>query len=116
MPYFTESQLQINLVKWFRLKYPEHVMYAIPNGGKRSVITAAIMKAEGVLPGVADLFLMQPNKDYHGLYIEVKTEKGKQSPYQKEFERKAKQKGYDYQVCRNFDEFQEIITKYLSIL
>jgi hypothetical protein len=91
-------------------------MYAIPNGGKRSVITAAIMKAEGVLPGVADLFLMQPNKDYHGLYIEVKTEKGNQSPYQKEFERKAKQRSYDYQVCRNFDEFQEIITKYLSIL
>jgi len=74
------------------------------------------MKAEGVLAGVADLFLMQPNKDYHGLYIEIKTEKGKQSLYQKEFERKANQMGYDYQVCRNFDQFEEIITKYLSIL
>lgn len=116
MPSFTESQLQSNLVKWFRLKYPEHVIYAIPNGGKRSVITAAIMKSEGVLAGVADLFLMQPNKDYHGLYIEVKTEKGKQSPYQKEFERKAKQKGYHYQLCRNFEEFQEIVTNYLSNL
>jgi hypothetical protein len=43
----SESKLQIAMVKWFRLQYPDHVLYAIPNGGNRSAITGAIMKAEG---------------------------------------------------------------------
>jgi hypothetical protein len=110
----SESKLQIAMVKWFRLQYPDYVLYAIPNGGNRSAITGAIMKAEGTMAGVADLFLMQANKDFHGLYIEVKTPKGKQSPSQKLFELKAIERGYGYIVVKTFDEFCVNIITYLQ--
>ena len=48
-----ESKLQQAMVKWFRLRHPDLMLFHIPNGGKRSPITAKILKAEGVLPGVA---------------------------------------------------------------
>jgi hypothetical protein len=67
-PRHEESRLQRACVQWFRLQYPAHTLFAIPNGGKRNAREAGILKAEGVLPGVADLFLMYPNKGYMSQY------------------------------------------------
>lgn len=88
-------------------------MFAIPNGGKRDRISAAIMKGEGVTAGVADLFLMVPNEEFHGLWIEMKLPKGRQSPTQKEFEEIAIKHGYDYKIARSLEDFQFIIFQYL---
>ena len=57
-----ESHIQRNCVKWFRLAYPKlaRLLFAVPNGGKRGIREAAIMKAEGVVAGVADLLLLIP--------------------------------------------------------
>lgn len=57
-----EHELQKSCVKWFRLQYPEYtnLLFAIPNGGKRNAREAARLKAEGVTPGVPDLFLQLP--------------------------------------------------------
>ena len=59
-----ESSLQIHCVRWFRYEHPDLVIFSIPNGGKRSAITAKIMKAEGQMPGVADLFVMCSKNNY----------------------------------------------------
>jgi hypothetical protein len=75
----SESKLQIAMVKWFGYFYPKRFLCAIPNGGNRSPITGAILKAEGVRAGVADLFLMEASGEFHGLWIEVKLPKGRQS-------------------------------------
>jgi hypothetical protein len=109
-----ESKTQQQCVKWFRLQYPHLVLFAIPNGGRRGKVEAAIMKGEGVLAGVADLFLMLPSFCCpHGLFIEMKTPDGRQSDSQREFERKATEKGYCYKICRSFDEFRNEIENYL---
>jgi len=108
-----ESKIQIACVKWFRLQYPLHNLFAIPNGGRRGKIEAAIMKGEGVLAGVADLFLSNPSKGFHGLYIEMKTQKGKQNPNQIAFQRKVELSGYRYVICRSLDDFIEEVNKYL---
>jgi len=102
-------------VAWFRLQYADkaYCLFAIPNGGRRDKITAAIMKGEGVLAGVADLFLMVPNKSYHGLWIEMKTPKGRSSDSQKLFESLSKTQGYEYRIARTLDEFQFIVNDYL---
>ena len=110
----SESQIQQQMVKWFGYKYPEYTLFAIPNGHKRNAITGAILKREGVVAGVADLFLMKANNNYNGLWIEVKTDKGKQSESQKEFERKALQEGYKYVICKNIDQFIEEVETYIN--
>jgi len=113
----TESSLQAECVKWFRYRYPREILFAIPNGGKRNAITGAIMKREGVLAGVADLFLMKGscgNEASHGLFLETKIGKNKQQESQELFMEKAIAKGYDYKVYYTFAEFQSIISNYLK--
>lgn len=50
------------------------LIFAIPNGGKRDVVTASIMRSEGVMPGVPDVCVAVTVGRYHGLYIENKTQ------------------------------------------
>lgn len=103
-----ESILQKSCVRWFRLQFPNALIFAIPNGGSRHYLEAKNLKAEGVLSGVADLQILAPNKT---LFIEMKTEKGRQNPNQKAFQNKITALGFKYFVCRSFDEFQNTITK-----
>lgn len=110
-----ESKLQQACVRWFRLQYPKLVLFAIPNGGYRNAVTGAILKAEGVLAGVSDLILLYPSGGYHGLCIEMKTEKGRQQESQKEFQHRVEAVGYKYAICRSFDNFAEVIREYLSL-
>jgi hypothetical protein len=88
-------------------------MFAIPNGGMRNIGTAIKLKNEGVLAGVADLFLMLPNKTHHGLFIEMKAAKGKISNQQKYFLEQAQAQNYATCVCYSFDEAQAAINNYL---
>lgn len=110
----TESSLQIECVKWVRATFPhfDKLFFSVPNGGQRNAPTARIMKAEGVVAGVSDLLLLIPNNGYHGLCIEMKTEKGRQSEHQKTFQEEAEYNGYKYIVCRSFKEFASEIYRY----
>ena len=109
-----ESIMQREAVKWFRLQYPKLKLIAIPNGGKRGKIEAAIMKAEGVLAGAADLFLIRANENYYGLWIEMKTETGKLTASQMRFRDYVVSEGFQYVVCRSLDQFMELVTNYLK--
>lgn len=108
-----ESKLQISCVKWFRLQYPEHVLFSVPNGGFRNGKEAKILKAEGVVAGIADLFLMFGNKGYMGMFIEMKFGKGKQGPSQIDFQKKAETQGYKYIVVNSFEGFMQEINSYI---
>lgn len=111
-----ESAIQKNCVRWFRLQYPElsKLLFAVPNGGTRNKREAAIMKAEGITAGVSDLLLLVPNKYFHGLCIEVKTETGRQTKMQKDWQTEVEKQGYKYVVVRNIDDFIEQIRMYLE--
>lgn len=111
----TESQLQQNCIRWFRLQYPKYgrLLFAVPNGHKRNIVTAVKLKKEGVVAGVSDLILLVPNYTYHGLCIEMKIGKGKQTESQKEFQSDVEQMGYKYSVCRTLDEFTNLINNYI---
>lgn len=76
-----EHEAQVSLMEWWKLysrthKIDERLLFAIPNGGLRHVKTAAALKAEGVRAGVPDLFLALPIQRSHGVFIEMKKEKG----------------------------------------
>ncbi len=100
---------------WFRCQYPKLALnlIAIPNGGARSRIEAAIMKGEGVTAGAADLCLFVACKGWHGLFIEMKTPKGKQQPSQKAWQAAVEGQGYKYVVCHCYVEFVDEINAYL---
>jgi len=110
-----ESDLQIACFKLFRLSFKrlDGYFFAIPNGGRRSLREAARLKKEGVMPGVSDAFLAIPKNNYAGLWIEFKTGTGKQTDYQKTFEKNMLNAGYDYKVVRSIDEFLHVLTNYL---
>lgn len=121
----SESKLQQSCVRWFDYQYPNlrYNLFAIPNGGARGKIEASIMKGEGVRAGVADLFFAKEfpslvtdvtGIQYHGLFIEMKFERGKQTVYQKEFQRAVEKQGYRYEVIYNFDSFKNLIETYLK--
>lgn len=60
-------------------------VFAIPNGGKRNKITAAILKAEGVLAGVPDLCLPVHAGSCFGLWVEFKSPDGRLSKDQADY-------------------------------
>ena len=113
-----ESQLQKDCVTWFRLQYPSRalILFAVPNGGGRSPIEAAIMKAEGVVAGVADLILLEARGNYGALCIEMKTRssKSRQSPNQKIWQQAAERYGNAYVIVRSFEEFKQVIWEYFN--
>lgn len=111
-----ESRLQCACVKWFKLQYPRlaKLLFAVPNGGARSAITGAILKAEGVTRGVADLLLLVPVRKYHGLCIEMKTARGRQSASQKDWQKAVEKQGYKYVLCRSLDDFMDEIEIYFK--
>lgn len=121
-----EHNLQCACVQWFNLQHRDlrGLLFAVPNGGARSKATAGRLKAEGVVPGVADLILLVPRcfkahddegwyNTIHALCIEMKTAKGRQSPEQKAWQAIVEAEGYRYAVCRSFDDFTRTINEYL---
>lgn len=90
------------------------LLHAIPNGGYRSKATAARMKAQGVKPGVPDMCLPVPRGTYHGLYIELKRQKGGTvSPDQREWLADLRAQGYAAYVCHGWQEAADTIMGYL---
>lgn len=111
-----ESQLQRACVKWFRLQHRDIAknLISIPNGYRTTPSQANIAKLEGLVSGASDLYLFIPNKHYHGLCIEMKTPKGRQSENQKEWQLCVEKVGYKYVICRSIDDFRQTIDDYLS--
>ena len=112
-----EHHEQCLLVQWFRLEYANYskCLWAIPNGGARHITTAMRLKREGVMPGVSDLFLMISSKDKHGLFIEMKAQKGaKIQQNQLDFISLAKSMNYEAEVCFGFEDAREKIKNYLK--
>lgn len=110
-----EHRIQCQCVRWFFLQYPKlrGRLFAVPNGGKRDVTTAAKLKAEGVVAGVADLILLVRNSKYGALLIEMKTRTGRQSESQKEWQ-KIVSDDYKYVVCRSVEDFINNVNLYLN--
>lgn len=112
-----EHRIQCACVRWFAYQHPElhGRLFAVPNGGRRDETTAAKLKAEGVMAGVADLILLKSNRDYGALLIEMKTPTGKQSESQKKWQLAlCSEDEYKYVVCRSLDDFIKEVSDYLN--
>jgi len=115
----TEFQHQYTVMQWslaVRQKYPElRLLFHIPNGRSRDKAEAANFKRAGVKPGVPDLCLPVPRGRYHGLYIEMKTEKGAESKEQRWWREELTAQGYFSTVCHGWKSAVKTIEWYLNL-
>lgn len=122
-PTLTEHQIQCQIVAEIRLKYPDVIIYAVPNGGLRNVVVAKKLKAEGVLPGVPDLVIADPRLwftegrigGYAGLYLELKRKNGKPTDIQRDIMQKLIGKGYQCRVADSVEKGVNEIESYLKL-
>jgi len=111
----TEHEEQREFVKWFRQSFPATRIFAIPNGGARTITTAAKLKAEGVCRGIPDLFIPA-----WGLWVEMKREKnGVLSVDQKDWIVHLEDHQYHCLVAKGCEDakqqIQEFIIEHLDI-
>jgi hypothetical protein len=126
-----------------RLKYPRVLIWHNANGGsrKKKLVKSkktgkikwvssegAALQKDGVLAGVPDLFVAKPilcrgTIDcssgcscllYSGLFIEMKSARGKLSDSQIDVMNKLSEEGYKCEVCYSSEEAIKVIDEYLS--
>ena len=112
----TEQETVIQWCGWQQASHPElKLIYHIPNGGSRNKAEAGRLRAEGVKAGVPDLCLPVPRGGYHGLYIELKRQRGgRASDNQVEWLDALSKQGYQVALCRGWETAAEMILKYLQ--
>jgi len=109
----SEDVLQSTCFLWWNKHFRRvSYLFAVPNGGKRSVIDGMKFKATGVKAGVSDLILLIPSgKTY---FIEMKITTGVQSDAQKLFQAQIETFGFEYYICYSFADFKQLIYKLLA--
>ena len=120
----SEHSEQAAVVDWLRL---QGILFAsIPNGfpligmsKKRRAQIVNHMKAEGMTPGMPDLFIFEPRIDgdrlWHGCALEMKrADGGELSDKQVEILAELERRGYYTIVAHGADEALELLEMYLS--
>jgi len=118
MKLFTEEQIQVDLFNWARYheaQYPElGLLFHVPNGGRRSRLTGAKLKAMGVKAGVPDVCLPVPRQGYGSLWIELKGPRGRLQESQKVWYEALTLANNRVLLCRSWLEAADAILEYLG--
>lgn len=115
-----ESAQQQQVIEWSKWayktgKYPMlNMLHCSLNGVKLTKTQAVIAKSQGMLSGVPDLFLPVPKNGFHGLFIEMKSEKGRVTENQHWFLTNADSVGYKTVICYSAKEAISAIEAYYS--
>lgn len=127
----SESRIQQEIIRYYRnnfcLKHhdPQHIIFSVPNEmaattageltklgvpkktiQRFSSMLTGVFKATGLLSGVSDLIVIQPQRV---LFVEVKTPTGTQSKSQKWFQQTVERLGFLYFIVHDLEEFKKII-------
>lgn len=110
----TETQEQKQLIQWCRTDPRFQFLFHIPNesvGGQGWMVRNRQM---GVRAGVPDLFYPVPAQGYHGLFIEMKTEKGRLDPKQKRWIEILEAFGYKCVVAHGWEKARDALLEYVK--
>ena len=111
-----EAIEQAKVIAWARANennYPYlWMLHNSLNGLKRTKNAQGKAKQQGMLSGVPDLFLPVKNKYFVGLYIEMKSAKGRASVEQSRYLKCAAENGYSVVVCYSANEAIKRIEDY----
>ena len=109
----SEDNLQQHIVNFIRARLPNALVFAIPNGARRSAAEAWMMKATGMLPGMPDLGITVENVLTH--YIEVKTRRGTLNPNQKDRKRDMERLNVPYALVRSLKDAEAALVEWKLI-
>ena len=108
-----EQQIQIAVCDFCRAyKIP---FYHIANERKSSMVYGKMLKRMGVVAGFADCFLPRGNATFKGLFLELKSAKGKPTISQINFLGQMMAEGYFTAITYSTDEALLIIKQFYSI-
>lgn len=116
-PVPTEHEEQKVVIQWFDVQHKrlKGRLFAVPNGGARHKAVAGKLKAEGVRPGVPDLWLPVPAGGFSGLVIEMKRLKGSStSDEQLDWLDFLARQGFLAVICKGADAAIDTIQAYLA--
>lgn len=94
------------------LRFQGFLVFACANGGSRNYLEAVNLKRSGLLAGVSDLIIVLQNKV---VFVELKTDKGKQQETQKKFEKEVIKRGHKYLLWRSLKDCQDFIEEYYNM-
>lgn len=119
--YKTEAQEQAAVIKFWEmytryLNIDSRLLVHVANERKTSPIQGAMLKAQGVRAGWPDLFLAIPAGPYHGLFIEMKSMKGKASDKQKEIIAMLREQGYKAEICHGYEQATNELMAYVRLM
>ena len=97
-----EANIQRAVCEYLRLQVRPGVFWThVPNGGKRDARTGAMLKRQGVRPGVPDIYLLYAGRSF---FIELKSDNGRLSSAQYQCLREIDDAGGYYCVAYGLDE------------
>lgn len=108
--YSSEFEEQKSFVTVVKLKYPNVLLCAQIAGINLGAKYGWKAKVAGYKKGWPDIFIAEPNKDYHGLFIEMKKRGDtKPTPDQKIVGKQLEERGYKFIVSHGWQyAFQEL--------
>lgn len=119
---YEEGKHQAAVFEWAAYrKVPEggvlrDYMFAIPNGAKRSVVQAVILKRQGLQAGIPDVCISLARKTYHGMFLELKRASNyRLTPEQSVVIERLNKVGYFARVSTTIDKTIEMIEEYLKL-
>jgi len=85
-----------------------------PNEIKAKPHYLAKRRRQGVKSGVPDICILEPNKLYNGLFIELKVGYNKASDNQNKWLLELQKRGYKTLLTHSFDEFIDVVDDYFK--
>jgi len=112
----SEDDEQRQLIQWCRLDPRLQFLFHIANENTAGIKWGIRNRQLGVKSGVPDLMLPIPAGGYHGLFVELKTKRGKVSPNQQRWLDALNTFGYKAVVCYGWESARDEITAYLATI
>ena len=107
----SEHAIQVAIVKYLTWALSGEMDFFSVANSPRSKVSGFLEKQRGAVAGVADLVIYGLRGDGSAFigFMEIKKEGGRQAPKQKEFEKRAKECGAEYAICRSLEDARETL-------
>lgn len=102
-----ETDIQRQIIDYLTLC--GHLVCRMPMGGVRHTLNGKTFYKKNPLKGFPDLFFFHADRSGTMICIEVKTEKGRQSAEQKQWQAQLKAYGIECFVARSVDDVRQFL-------